>query len=149
MNVPPRFSRRSTRNGVCVSIVCATISPRMICSVKFFEPIRIASARPLAAYARPPAATAPAMRIAPAAAAIRRPRVAVPEFFSPRSTSVSSAINRQGENGRGDRAGEDDGRIDHRQAAENVFAKPASANRRRDGRRADADHRGHANPGDD
>src|SRR5256885_2180518 len=41
MNVPPRFRRRSTATCASRSIVCATISPRTICSVKFFEPIRI------------------------------------------------------------------------------------------------------------
>ena len=45
--------------------------------------------------------------------------------------------------------GEDHGRIDHRQAAEDVLAEPAGADRRGDRRGADADHRRDADAGDD
>src|SRR2546428_20308 len=41
MNVPPRFSFRSTDRSVYRSMACAINSPRMICSVKFFEPTTI------------------------------------------------------------------------------------------------------------
>ena len=45
MNVPPRFRRRST--GIPRdSSVCASSSPRRICSVKFLDPIRIVAGLP-------------------------------------------------------------------------------------------------------
>ena len=50
---------------------------------------------------------------------------------------------------RRNRAGEDHRGVDHREAAEDVVAKPARADRRRDRGRADADHDGDAQAGHD
>ena len=53
------------------------------------------------------------------------------------------AVGEQRQDGRRQRAGEHDDRIDHREAAEDVIAKTAGANRRRDGCRPDTDDRRH------
>ena len=138
------------RTPVRRSIVCARISPRMICSVKFFEPTRIdggAAPRPTsAAPQRRRSTTTRARRRSHAAAAGRR---CVSAARTARSASVSAAVERQRERRRRNRAGEDHRRIDHRQPAEDVLAEAAGADRRGDRRGADANDRRDADAGDD
>ena len=67
----------------------------------------------------------------------------------PRSSEHQRAVEGEREQRRRDRAGEDHRRLDHRQAAEDVLAEPAGADRGRDRRGADADDRRDADAGDD
>ena len=131
------------------SIACASSSPRMICSVKFFEPTRItASARGDGGQHQAgnrDAATAAATASRPRAGGRARSHAAC----SARSASSSAPSTRQRQRRRRHRAGEDHRRIDHRQPAEDVFAEPAGADRRGDRRGADADDRRDADAGDD
>ena len=66
-----------------------------------------------------------------------------------RSSERQGAVEGQREQRRRNGARQDDGRLDHRQAAKDVFAEAARADRRRDRRGAHADHRCDADPGDD
>ena len=132
--VPPRLKRRSTRQVPLRSIACATNSPSTICSVKFFEPTitsrRMRSGRPTPL--RPPTQQDDGEHVATARRAA--PRIGEPS----RQRKRAVAAERQ-QRGR-DRAGEDHRRIHHRQAAEDVVAEPAGADRRRNRRGADANH---------
>ena len=147
-NVPPRFSFRTTRDAPSASIACATSSPRMTCSVKFFEPTttvvsagaRVGGAAPGRTASRSDASRRPrsAMRLV---ARRRRARRRSTQASAPSATSASAAA--------GIAPARIVGRVDHRQPAEDVFAQPAGADRGRDRGRADADDGRDADAGDD
>ena len=147
ISVPPRFSRRRTGRPVSRSIVCATISPRISCSVKFFEPTTIALRGPRG-QARRFRRARPATMAAATVSAARRECVRR-RGDRWRSSQQQRAVDDQRQERGGNRAGQDDRRVDHRQAAIDVLSESAGANRRRNRRRSDADDRRHANAGDD
>ena len=128
-------------------MACATSSPRITCSVKFFEPttmLVLAGARGDADQADTPTSTRPPRPPATTACAAATPRVR-----SRCSSQARHAVGAERQRRRRNGAGQDRRGVDHRQAAEDVLAEAARADRRGNRRRADADHRGHANAGDD
>ena len=103
--------------------------------------LRRVAALPAAAPAgRATAATAEAL--ARRGARARRAERCRPSHNSPPSTT---SARQRGRNG----AGQDDRRVHHRQAAVDVLAQSAGADRRGNRRRADGDDGGDADPGDD
>ena len=147
MNVPPRFEPAIDRQGRVRSIVCATISPSSTCSVKFFEPTTT-----IAAAGRRRTTPASDCRDDSRGRGGDHQRRPAPPSAPPAETALDHGQRRvdgDREQRRGNGAGQDHGRVHHRQAPEDVLAEAAGADRRSDRGGADADHRGHANAGDD
>ena len=76
-------------------------------------------------------------------------RIAPPALRQQPLQPQQRAVHGEREQRRRNRAGQDDRRVHHRQAAVDVLAEAAGADRRRDRRRPDADHRRHPDAGDD
>ena len=124
-SVPPGRSAAATGMPAASTASARSSSPRIRCSVKFFE------RRPRARRAPQPGERSGER------AGASRPIRAQAQL---RSTAPSSASAAKRHDGRRDRAAEDAAVVEGSDAAEYERAKPAGADRRCDRRKADADH---------
>ena len=145
ISVPPRFRRRCTGRPVSRSIVWATSSPRITCSVKFFEPTTMRRARASRCGACDQRDSERGSHCGE-----RRPaRCGSPPRGELALDPQQRAVHGKREQRGGNRAGENHGAVDHRQAAVDVLAESAGADGGGDRRRSDADDGGDANAGHD
>ena len=128
-------------------MACASSSPSMTCSVKFFDPtttVASPTARSTDHADQQRRSTPPRRRDAGRSDQSRTTDV---ECDAP--ATPEHAVGNQRERRRRNRARENRRAVDHRQPAEDVLAEPARADRRRNRGRADADHGRHAEAGHD
>ena len=140
MNVPPRFSRRSTVSPVVRSICCAI---ELAEDDLLGEVLRadadhgVARGRRERRCRRDEPGRRPAPRPAATASGLRERAADAQRALGEQQRAVDGQRQQRGRHG----PGEDHGRVDHRQAAEDVFAEAAGADRGGDRRGADADDR--------